>query len=176
MRVLIMLLLCISTLASCQSTSELVQLPIPPGFEGPYTTQPGPGSSTSAYLRKIPGQSRGTLLQVTTYEFGSKLAGIPKEELGNGAENYLLQFLAGVQRRRTSFRADKPTRIQLGGLPAARIEWAGTSEGYPMTGVMYCVIVGTVVVSLHTQGFEDSPASDRAAAVRAIEAVTFGGG
>jgi len=45
----------------------------------------------------------------------------------------------------------KPERIQLGGLPASRVMWAGNFNGTPVSGVMYCVVIGTTVVTLHTQ-------------------------
>lgn len=174
MRPLILLFLAVTSLAyGATAQLELVQIVVPPGFDGPTSASPGPGAHVDAYVRRISGHERGTLFQVTTYDFGSKLDGIPKEELGNGAEHYLLQFLGGIERQRTNFHALKPTRVLLGKIPAARVEWTGVAQGEQMSGVMYCVIVGTVVVTLHTQGFKDSPAPDRADALQAIESVKF---
>jgi len=155
------------------SPGDLVQIVVPAGFEGPTSADPGPGAHIDGYVRHIPGQERGTLLQITTYDFGSKLKDMPKEELADAAEHYLLQFLGGVERKRTGFHASKPTRVSLGKIPAARVEWTGTAQGEAMSGVMYCVIVGTTVVEFHTQGFRDSPPSDRVDALRAIESVKF---
>ena len=36
---------------------------------------------------------------------------------------------------------------------------------------MYCVVIGTVVVSFHTQDLEGAPPENRAAAVQAFESV-----
>lgn len=176
MRTLLLIGLLFGSWNSGAVASDLVIIPVPPGFEGPQTSSPGPGAHMEAYVRRIPGKERGTLLQITTYDFGSRLAGIPKEELGNAAENYLMQMLGGVERRRGSFAASRPTRVSLGGLPAARVEWTGTAGGFDMSGVMFCVIVGTVVVTLHTQGFSDSPPADRTDALSAIEQVSFADG
>ena len=167
------LLIVTSTQVRAQLLADLVQLVAPTNFEGPTSATPGPGMHSDAYVHRVPGSDRGTLLQVTTYDFGSKLEGLPKNELGDGAERYLMQFLGGIERARTEFHASKPTRTTLGGLPAARVEWTGTARGQAMSGVMYSVIVGTLVVSFHTQGFEDSSVGDRKAALHAIETVTF---
>jgi len=90
------------------SPGDLVQIVVPAGFEGPTSADPGPGAHIDGYVRHIPGQERGTLLQITTYDFGSKLKDMPKEELADAAEHYLLQFLGGVERKRTGFHASKP--------------------------------------------------------------------
>jgi hypothetical protein len=150
----------------------LVQLAVPSNFEGPQRASES-GAQVEAYVHRIPGTERSTLLQISTYDFGAKLKDVPKEELGNGAEHYLLQFLGGIERRRTEYHGSSPTRVLLGGIPAARAEWTGKAKNQLMSGVMYCVIVGTTVVAFHTQGFSDSAPSDRTAAIRAIESVTF---
>jgi len=162
-----------TTLLCAEPGADLVQIQPPPNFEGPIAATPGAGTHIDAYVHRIPGSDRSTLLQVTTYDFGSKLEGVPKSELGDGAEKYLMQFLGGIERARAEFHAAKPTRTALGGVPAARVEWTGLARGQAMSGVMYCVIVDTVVVSFHTQGFDDSPVEDRKAALHSIEAVTF---
>ena len=152
---------------------DLVKIMIPPGFDGPQKANPAPCANTEVYLRRIPNKNRGTLLQMTSYEMGTRLANVPEEELGNRAEHQLMEFLAAIERTRTSFSASTPTRILLGGLPAACVEWTGDADNRQMSGVMYCAIVGSVAVTLHTQGYSDSPERDRAEAISAIEAVTF---
>lgn len=168
---LLTILVAFSALAG--SPSGLVQLVPPAGFEGPTTAEAPGGGHIDAYVRPIAGTTRSTLLQVSTYDLGSKLEGVPTSELGDGAEHYLMQFIGGVARARANFQSGKPTRTTLGGLPSARVEWTGIARGRPMSGVMYCTIVGTNVVTLHMQGFEDSPREDRDAALRAIESVKF---
>ena len=151
----------------------LVNITIPPGFDGPQKANPAPCAHTEVYLRRIPNKNRGTLLQITSYEMGAKLADVPEEELGNSAEHYLMEFLSSIENKRTSFNASTPTRILLGDVPAARVEWTGEVDINQMSGVMYCAIVGTAAITLHTQGYLDSPERDRADAIQAIEAVTF---
>ena len=45
-----------------------------------------------------------------------------------------------------------------------------------MHGIMYCVIVGTRIISLHPQDFDTSPASDISEADAAIKAIRFKNG
>jgi hypothetical protein len=176
MRILTTLFILVSLTAqhlyAQNAQTALVKIAVPSGFEGPTSASEN-GADVVGYVRRIPGSTHGTLLQISTYDFGAKLKGIPKKDLGDGAEHYLLQFLSGVERRRTNFHASSPTRQSLGGIPAARIEWTGIAQGQQMSGVMYCVIVGTKVVAFHTQGFASSPPSDRANALRAIESAKF---
>jgi hypothetical protein len=152
---------------------ELLTLEVPPGFEGPVREAPGPGASAVAYVKRYSASDRGTLLQITKYDFGTALQGMPEDRRGETADFYLKQFLDGIARRRTSFMSAEPTRVSLGRIAASRAEWTGIAQGQPMSGVMYCVVVGTVVVSFHTQDFRDAPAENRALVVRSFEAVTF---
>lgn len=152
----------------------LVNITIPRGFDGPQKSNPAPGTSTTVYLRRIPNKSRGTLLQITTYAIGETLAHVLDDELGNHAEQHLIEVLSTIERKRTSFITSTPTRLLLGNMPAARVEWTGDADNMQMSGVMYCAIVGTVAVTLHTQVYSDSPEQDRIDAIAAIEAATFG--
>ena len=63
--------------------------------------------------------------------------------------------------------------IELDEIPASRSQWSGTAQGQAMSGVMYCVVVGTVVVSFHTQDTEEGQPNDRNAAIAAFEGVRF---
>lgn len=150
-------------------SNELLTLSVPDGFEGPTTGTPGPGAKVTAYTKPYSGTSGGTLLQISTYDFRSALEGMPEEERGNASDYYVGQFLGGVERKRTSFSATRPERISLGGLPASRATWTGRFNGMATSGVMYCLIVGTTVVSLHTQDIDGAPPSNRSAAIAAIE-------
>ena len=57
------------------------------------------------------------------------------------------------------------------GIPAARVQWTGGVGEIQAIGVMYCVLVGSSIISLHTQdmGSEITPAMKLAMA--AIEGV-----
>jgi hypothetical protein len=56
-------------------------------------------------------------------------------------------------------------------LPAARVRWTGTVEGTAAIGVMYCVLVGHSVVSLHTQDVGLTITPGMYSAMNAIEGV-----
>ncbi len=135
-RLLALLLASCSLLASANSSDELVDIRIPEGFEGPAAGSPGPGAALVAYVKRMPGEERGTLLQITTIDFGPKLENLPKSDLGEAAEFYLGEFLGGIERARTSFKATTPVHLTLGNLPAARVEWTGVANEQSMSGVM----------------------------------------
>lgn len=176
MRILILVLFFFTALAhAATEPSELLQLAVPSGFEGPVHENAGP-AHTDAYVRHIAGQERGTLLQITTADLSTGLKGMPVDRRAYLPERYLLQFLGGVERRRSGFKASKPAPTTLGGKPAMRSEWTGSTEGHAMSGVMYSVMSGDVLVIFHTQTFEDAPPQDIGDARRAIEAVTFRSG
>jgi len=151
---------------------DLLSIQIPAGFQGPVRTAPDQNSTVIAYAK--PRESGvATVLEIAVYDFGSQLAALPKEKLGEGADHYIGQFLQGVERRRTDFSASAPIRLQVGGIPAARVSWHGITEGHSMVGTMYCVIVGTRVISFHTQTEQQLSMPDMAAAIKSIEAVKF---
>ena len=164
-------LLTASSASADQYQDELLVLEVPAGFEGPVEGSPDPQAKTVAYSKPYATVDGGTLFQITEYDLGDALRGMPDDQRGATADYYLAQFLGGVERRRTNFVATAPQRIELGGLPAARVTWTGEAAGQRASGVMYCVVIGTVVVSFHTQDIDGAPPENRAAAVRAFESV-----
>lgn len=155
--------------------SNGIRISIPEGFEGPISGTEQ-GASVVAFVKKYPGDTRGTLLQITTYDFGQALAGMPEDARQDATDKYLAQFLGGVGHARQSFRIINQGHILIDGIKASRAEWSGQAKGQSMSGVMYCVIVGTRVVALHTQDFEDAPAANRKAVLESIKSVSFAKG
>jgi hypothetical protein len=147
---------------------------IPSGFEGPVKQSPAPNASVVAYTKRSADSKAATLLQITTYDFGSQLEGMPEDQRVEITEGYLMQFLSGVERRRTSFVKSPASQLTLGSIPASRIDWTGIAEGIAVSGTMYCVIVGTRVISFHTQTSEDASSQAISEAKRSIESVSFG--
>jgi len=155
--------------------TSLLRLEVPTGFEGPVAGDLGPSASSVAFRRNYPSGPAGTLLQVTTYDFQDALAKMPESQRGQAGDFYLRQFMQGVERKRTSFQSTLPSRVMLGGFPAARATWSGDLGAESMTGVMYCVVVGPMIVVFHTQDKISAPPENRDAALKAIESVTFAG-
>lgn len=149
-----------------------IRLSIPDGFEGPvsHTEQ---AAAVVAFVKKYPGDARGTLLQVSIYDVGEALAGMPEDARQEATDTYLAQFLSGVEHARQSFRIVNQSHVTLDGIKASRAEWSGDAKGQAMSGVMYCVIVGTRVVAFHTQDFQSAPPANRQAALASIKAVSF---
>lgn len=151
---------------------QLITLDVPEGFEGPIRdSSAAPQAVVVAYSKPYQNGDGGTLFQITEYDMGEGLRDMPESARGETAEFYLLEFLGGVERRRTNFVATKPERIELAGIPGARVSWTGEAAGQQMSGVMYCVVIGTVVVSFHTQDLGGAPRENRVAAMMAFEGV-----
>jgi hypothetical protein len=149
-----------------------IRVPIPEGFEGPLSGMEQ-GAKVVAFVKKYPDGVRGTLLQITTYDFGRALDGMPEDARQDATDKYLAQFLGGVERARQSFKIVSRSPVLLDGIKASRAEWVGNAKGNPMSGVMYCVIVGTRLVVFHTQDFQDAPPSNRKAVLESIKSVSF---
>lgn len=151
----------------------LLRLEIPPGFQGPVSGSQDASTEIVAFRWPYPAGDASTLLQITKYHFGLMLAEMPEEERGRAAQYYLQQFLGGIARRRSAFTSSEPVRVDLDGQPGAKVSWEGLAQGRRLTGVMYCVIVGTTVVSFHTQDFDPVPLALRDAIVRSLESVVW---
>jgi hypothetical protein len=113
----------------------------------------------------------GTLLQVSAIDVGSSLDGITAAQRAEGARHYLLEFVGGIGQRRSNFEVGDIDEVSLAGLPAARVRWTGTVDGHDAIGVMYCVLVGHSVVSLHTQDLGSAITPTMYSAMSAIEKV-----
>lgn len=170
---LLIVLLAAFVSAPCRAHDDgLIRLQVPAGFAGP-TVEQRDGLHIAAYVRAWSADGRGSLLQVSRWDFGDRVAPPPAARRGEAAEGLALQFLAGIQRRRQDFRTDPPERIRLGGVEAARITWTGKAEGHGMRGAMYALIVGNHGIALHAQDFDDAPPEHHAAARAAIEALSI---
>jgi hypothetical protein len=171
--VCLMLLLVRAPTLSAQYEDGPVRLAVPAGFVGPEVQTTSPGFKIAGFVRDIPGTQRGTVLQVTIIDLDEAGLSLPDPGQAHPTESLLDELLASVERRRNNFELVSRGRTELSGLPAARGEWRGIGGGRGMHGVMYGVIIGSRVVSLHTQTFDDASAEDLAAAVRAIESVVL---
>jgi hypothetical protein len=143
---------------------------IPDGFEGPIRSDAG-GGVTTAWVKRRPGMNGGTLLQVSAIDVGTSLDGMTAAQRAEGARHYLLEFIRGLGPSRGNFELGDVEQVSLAGLPAARVRWSGTVDGAAAIGVMYCVLVGSSVVSLHTQDVGTAITSAMFSALSAIEGV-----
>lgn len=141
----------------------------PAEFQGPIRQQKE-GADIVAWTHKQP-DGTATLLQVTTYHLAAMLPKMSEEDSYGGAKQYLGEMLGGIERRRTEFHQSEYVRIKLAGRPAARISWTGIMDNRPTNGVMYCVIVGSYMVNLHTQGSGSTPSASMKMAMQSIDAI-----
>jgi hypothetical protein len=153
--VLLGFVLALSTRMALAADVGPLSITVPVGFDGPTTAE----------------KDGGTLLQISVLDQGSALAGITVAQRAEGAKHYLSQFIDGVARRRDNFKLGEVEPLSLAGMPAARVQWTGGVGEIQAIGVMYCVLVGTSIISLHTQdtGSQITPAMKLAMA--AIEDV-----
>ena len=152
---------------------KMLRIDLPDGFEGPVIQHPDARSTATAFVKRYPGDTRGTLLMITIYDSGGQLKSMPEATRTSTTDTYLGQMMDGVARKRTAFKSSSPTHLRIGGVLASRESWNGMAQGRSISGTMYCAIVGDQVVVFHTQDFDDAPPANRAQAVRAIESVAF---
>jgi hypothetical protein len=132
---------------------------VPEGFDGPARSDEA-GGVTYAWVKHRPVSDGGTLLQVSAIDLGTSLDAITPPQRAEAANHYLLEFAKGIGQSLGDFKFGDIEHVTLAGLPAARGRWTGIAGGSPAVGVLYCVVVGHSVVSLHTQdiGSEITPA------------------
>jgi hypothetical protein len=125
-----------------------------------------------AWTKSAPGGTVKALLEVTILDFGPKLAEASAEEIASGTEQYLRQFLGGVERRRSNYASSPIKRVQIAGGSASMASWTGRAGPADLVGVMYCTIVKSrYVVAFHTQDLGGKPTPAMHEAMAAIEAV-----
>jgi len=124
-----------------------------------------------AWVKHRPASDGGTLLQISALDVGATLDGSTAAQRLEGAKHYLLEFANGIGQRLGDFELGDVEQTSLAGLPAARVRWTGTAGGKAAIGVMYCVLVGHSVVSLHTQDVGTAITPPMYSAMTAIESV-----
>jgi hypothetical protein len=147
-----------------------ISITVPQGFDGPIGGGKG-SAKTAAWIRRHAEAQGGTLLQVTTYEKGPDLRSIGWQARVQSAKKYLLEFVAGVAQQHENFMLGTVESLSLAGEPAARVRWTGTVGSAAATGVMYCVLVDTSIVSFHTQDTGSEITDAMKSAMAAIEGV-----
>ena len=155
--------------ALCADAGPLV-ISVPEGFDGPIRGD-ADGGVVIAWVKHRPASDGGTLLQVSALDVGTTLEGSTDAQRLEGARNYLLEFANGIGQRLGNFELGDVEQASLAGLPAARVRWTGTVGGKAAIGVMYCVLVGHSVVSLHTQDVGTAITPAMYSAMSAIEGV-----
>jgi len=174
-KLIVGLLLCFALFTESfagQFSAEGITLQIPEGFEGPVS-QSKEKLALYGFIKPSSTPQIRTLLQLSSYDLGKTIPKLSKEEMWAGSDKYLLEFLKGVERRRTGFSQSKIVHISLGGIHASKISWSGSLEGLKANGVMYCVIVGSKVISLHTQDAGNEITPNMLEAIKSIESLVL---
>jgi hypothetical protein len=142
---------------------------LPDSFAGPTRAAPDSNTEIVAYASHRNDAVPANVIEFTRYTVGSAPPNADENTYAEGAQNYLLQMLQGVERRRTDYLQPPVTRLRLGGHVAARATWTGTLQGVPLNGVMYCAIIGTDAWFVHAFGPGNRPDSDLQSVIAAIE-------
>ena len=141
-----------------------IVITVPAGFV-PAQTEKTRKTLITAWTRSVADGSSKTLLQINVLDLGKPAAA---EE----AEKHLRRELAAIERRRTHYRSSPLAHIRLAGMPAVRATWNGSIGGYPVTGVLYSVIVKErYVVKILTQDLGTTPTDGLFEAMQAIESI-----
>jgi len=151
-----------------------VTLTVPSGFEGPQR-QEGVGAVSVGFTKNSLGPMK-TLLQITIYDARLKLKNESKVNRDAVASKCLLEFVGGVERRRTDFKKTEPEMLKISGIPAAKLRWTGKVQGMETVGVMYCLVSGTNVISFHTQDVGSVPTPAMIEATKAFESASVSTG
>lgn len=157
-----------STVATEAKIGELV-LNVPSQFKGPASSTPAADTRIVGYTTGDDSGKPGTVLQVTRLLADGPPPAMSEAETTRMTSRYVLEMLAGVERRRTDFARTSPEVLRLGGLLASKVTWTGKMNGLPMNGAMYCVIVGNELVTLHAFGPGESPDPSTSQAISAIQ-------
>ncbi len=173
MRAVLLFLLVLLWVPASQAedfANNLFKLNLPDGFKGPIQKSQD-GGSIFAFVKPHPGSNTASLIQISIYDFGPSFAKIPNAQLSNAAEKYLREALQGVQRRRTNFHTGESEDIRISGIPGRKISWSCTVQGEDLTakGVMFSVLKGSKVFSIHVQDSAEFSSQTFPAAVKAIE-------
>lgn len=158
---------------ACAADAPLgpIAMAVPEGFV-PAPMQRQENLSVWAWTKSAPGGAVKALLQVSIYDVGPKLASASAEEITSSTEQYLRQFLVGVERRRANYTLSPIQHAQLAGGPASMATWTGRAGPADLVGVMYCTIVkNRYVVAFHTQDLGGKPTPAMHEAMSAIEGV-----
>ena len=167
MRVIVLLLLVTQSAFGFEFEGGTIE--IPSNFNGPiYRHMDGQGTVYGFKKTHKDGKT-GTLLQLTVFEPGQKFPELSRQELKEGASNYLLQLLSGVERRRKMFVKSNVEFVEISSVPTAKITWTGSEYSRKMEGVMYCYIHNSKVIGLHTQDFIEYKGKYLSQAVQAFE-------
>lgn len=147
---------------------------LPSGFEAPVA-QGNSGAKSWVFAKSNKSSSVVGILQITVYDFGEALPAMSEDETNQAMEQYLMEFLAGVERRRSSFSTGAISNTSIGIRNARSIDWEGLAEGIPMRGRMYVTIVGSAVYMLHVQGSEQQFAALLSELSSTIETMVLNG-
>ncbi|MCF6262391.1 MAG: hypothetical protein L3J24_02195 [Xanthomonadales bacterium] len=142
---------------------------IPQYFEGPLSHDMRGKGSVHVFKKAHKHDKTGAVLQITVFDPGGKFPVLSKNELREGAEKYLVQFLEGVERKRKGFVKSSIEFIEISGIPAAKISWTGSEYSRELEGVMYCYVYDSKIISLHTQDFKEYKGKYISQAVHAFE-------
>ncbi len=123
---------------------------VPDTFDRPIV-RAAQGGKVWGFAKQRPDTETAGLFQITIYDFGETFPEISPNEIEDAMDQYLLEFLSGVERRRTNFSIGAIFNSKIGDRPSRAIDWKGTVGGKETQGRMFVTIVGSSVVSLHIQ-------------------------
>ncbi len=151
----------------------LLVLDVPPGFGGPERRSPNPKETFVTFVAPVPGGTDGMQLQIAIYQASVQPEDMTEQARQTAASHFLMQRLGEIEKQHKLFIRSPVSSFRLDGRPAARVRWSDSSQGGPVQGTMYCLLLGRRIISFHVQAPGNAPKEMVAEAVRAIELVRF---
>jgi hypothetical protein len=142
---------------------------LPATFAGPTRAAPDSKTEIVAYALPRADGVAADVIEFTRYAVGTAPPNADEDTYAEGAQHFLLQMLAGVERRRTAYQHSPVARLHLVGHVGVRAAWTGRLQGVPMNGVMYCTIIGTDAWFIHIFGPGERPDSDLHSVIGSME-------
>lgn len=128
-----------------------IQLDIPAGFQGPHHNS-AQGMSILAFVHKHANKDAGTLLQITVWDPGMTFPEMSKEQLQQGATQYLQQMVSSLPQDKSNFQQGELEYTTIAGIPAARTYWEGefNLNKQKAHGFAYAFIANSKIYFLNT--------------------------
>lgn len=151
--------------------TESFDLEVPEGYEA-VAQLTSPGAQLFGYIKKTSSAEASSLIQVTIYDLGSQ-PDVPANQMYEASGVYLLQFLGGIEARRSRFRKSAPEHVSISGVDGSKITWDGYAGDTHLKGVLYSVIKGSKVFSIRVEGPQELYTEQTAQAAKAAEEITL---
>jgi hypothetical protein len=146
---------------------------LPDGYLGP--SEHIDGTSVSKGFRKpYTGTTLNTVILITVHEFGPSFEKRSAKEHAALTRETLEDIVAGIAKNRSAFRKGEVRPVTISGRSGLKVSWAGSVQGIPFEGLVYCVLAGSRAYAVQIQDPSGRGANRMSEATRAVENMRIG--